>query len=215
MIQSDKDKIAIFGTGGFGREVLCCLIDCLKATGKDYKNVAAFIVDDAHADVDVLKGVPVIPFSKFDPTTHAVVIAVGDPLSRKAIVERMPAGTTYATLIHPSANVSEWVTMGEGSIITAGVILTCDITMGKHAHLNLTSTIGHDCVIGDYFTTAPGANVSGNCHFEDCVYLGTNVAIKQGVRICNNVTVGMGAVVVKPITEGGVYIGNPLKKLER
>jgi acetyltransferase-like isoleucine patch superfamily enzyme len=69
--------------------------------------------------------------------------------------------------------------------------------------------------MGDFFTTAPAANISGNFHFGDCVYFGTNSAIRPGVKICDNVTIGMGGVVVKDITEEGVYIGNPLKKLEK
>ena len=69
--------------------------------------------------------------------------------------------------------------------------------------------------MGDFFTTAPSANISGNCNFGDCVYFGTNSAVRQGVKICDNVTIGMGGVVVKDITEEGVYIGNPLKKLEK
>jgi sugar O-acyltransferase (sialic acid O-acetyltransferase NeuD family) len=214
MFRLDK-KIAIFGAGGFGQEALCCLIDCLANTHVDYRDVAAFIIDDAYATDSTIKEVPVIPFSQFNPLTHSVIVAVGDPLSRKAVVERFPKETTYATLIHPTAVVSKWVDIGAGSIITAGTIVTCNIKMGKHSHLNLHTTIGHDCIMGDYFTTAPAANISGHCHFEECVYVGTNVSVKQGISICSNVTVGMGAVVVKNITEGGVYIGNPLKKLEK
>ena len=47
----------------------------------------------------------------------------------------------------------------------------------------------------------------------DQVYIGTNVAVKQGVNIPSDTTVGMGAVVVKDIAVAGVYIGNPLKQL--
>jgi hypothetical protein len=72
-------------------------------------------------------GVDVIPQSKFDPALYKVVVAVGDPSSRKRVVDSLPTQTTYTSIIHPSVVISEWVEIGEGSIITAGTILTCNI----------------------------------------------------------------------------------------
>lgn len=213
MLKKEK-KICIFGTGGFGREVLCCIIDGINK--KDSINeLACFMVSDDQYNEAEIMGVKVIKQSEFIPSDYEVVIAVGDPNTRKKIVESLPAETNYATIIHPNVVISKWVELGEGSIITAGTILTCNIKIGKHAHLNLNTTIGHDCVIGDYFTTAPSANISGNCNFGECVYFGTSASVRQGINICNNVTIGMGGVVVKNILEEGIYIGNPLKKLEK
>ena len=212
-----RKKIGIIGAGGFGKETLCCLIDSIANTNLKIEDMAAFIVDDVHFDAEnaVVLGVPVIPLSKFEPKQYDVVVAVGDPLARKAIIEKLPKKTTFTTIIHPTASISKWVEIGEGSIITAGVVLTCDIKIGKHAHINLQTTIGHDCVMGDYFTTAPAANISGHCNFGDRVYIGTNASIRQSITICSDVTIGMGGVVTKNIAESGVYIGNPLKKLEK
>ena len=162
-----------------------------------------------------IMGIDVIMHSEFNPDLYNVIVAVGDPGTRKRIIDDLPANTTYVSIIHPNAVISKWVEIGEGSIITAGSILTCNIKIGKHAHLNLHTTIGHDCEIGDFFTSAPAANISGECKFGDCVYFGTNSSVRQGIKICSNVTIGMGGVVVKDILEPGVYIGNPLKKLEK
>ncbi len=208
-------KIGIIGAGGFGKEVLCCLIDSIGHTDLKIEDIACFLVSDEHLSAESVLNVPVLPLSAFNPTEYDVVVAIGDPMSRKKIVEKLPPNTTFATIIHPTAVVSKWVSIGEGSIITAGSILTCDIKIGKHAHINLLTTVGHDCTIGDYFTTAPSVNISGHCQFGDCVYIGTNASIRDRVRICSDVTVGMGSVVVKNISESGVYFGNPLRKLEK
>jgi len=210
-----KKKICIFGTGGFGREVLCCIIDMIEKTNNIIDDIACFMVSDNHYKENTIMGIEVIKQSLFNPLTNTCVIAIGEPLQRKTIVNSLPSNTTYNTIIHPSVIMSKWVKIGEGSIITANTILTCNITIGKHAHLNLNTTIGHDCIIGDYFTTAPASNVSGNVNIGDCVYLGTNSSIKQGIDICNDVTIGMGGVVVKNIIEKGVYVGNPAYKLLR
>lgn len=213
-MKSDK-KICIYGAGGFGAEVLCCIIDTLGISPDEAGKYACFMTDDAFFNEQELMGIEVIRRSSFLPDVYSVLIAVGDPAARKKIVASMPPETDYASLIHPRALVSKWVELGEGSIVTAGSILTCNISIGKHAHLNLNTTIGHDCRIGDFFTTAPGANISGKCTFGEAVYVGTNAAVKQGIGICDHVTIGMGGVVVKDIKEPGVYIGNPLKKLEK
>jgi len=210
-----RKKICIVGTGGFGKEVLCCLIDSLKPNEFEVNEIACFMVSDNHFKGERILGVEVIPQSKFDPLKYDVIIGIGDPSVRKAMVESLPKETSYATIIHPSVVMSKWVEIGEGSIITAGSILTCNIKIGKHAHLNLHTTIGHDCVIGDYFTSTPGVNISGNCTFGDCVYFGTNASTREKLSICSNVTIGMGGVVVKSIDKEGVYIGNPLHKFER
>lgn len=212
---SGTEKICIVGAGGFAREVLCCFIDTLKKPHPEIRELACFMVADEDYVKKSIMGVDVISHSLFNPELYKVIIGIGDPVLRKKVVSKLPLNTTYASIIHPSAVMSQWVEIGEGSIVTAGTIITCNVKIGKHAHLNLHTTIGHDCEIGDYFTTTPGTNISGSCKFGDNVYLGTNSAIRQGVSICNNVTVGMGGVVVKDIVEPGVYIGNPVKKLIR
>jgi sugar O-acyltransferase (sialic acid O-acetyltransferase NeuD family) len=211
----DNKKICIIGAGGFGREVLLCVVDSITTTNLKLEDTVCFMVEDEYLVENKIMGIEVIPQSKFDPNLYNVVVAIGDPKTRKRVVESLPDETTFTTVIHPNAIISDWVQIGEGSIITAGVIITCNIKIGKHSQLNLHTTIGHDCELGDYFTTAPGANISGNCTFGEKVYFGTNASVRQGVSICNDVTIGMGGVVVKNISESGVYIGNPLKKLQK
>lgn len=208
-------KLCIVGAGGFGREVLSSFKNSYLLTGEKIENEVVFLDDDLALTNKKIMGVPVIQSSDFIPSKYKVVIAIGDPNVRKRIVESLPNNTYYTTLIHPSAIIMDECEIGEGSIITAGCILTCNIKIGKHSHLNLYTTVGHDCKIGDYFTTAPATNISGNCEIGDKVYFGTNVSIKQDIQICNDTIIGMGGVVIKSITESGVYIGNPLKKLEK
>lgn len=211
-IMDNGKKICIVGAGGFAREVLCCVIDSI-SNKEEIEDVACFMVADEDYDETTLMGVPIISHSLFDPEMYKVIVGIGDPVLRKKIVNKLPANTEFATIIHPSAVISRWVEIGPGSIITAGTIITCNVKIGSHAHLNLHTTIGHDCNIGDYFTTTPGTNISGNCRFGNNVYLGTNSSVRQGVEIGDDVTIGMGGVVVKDILEPGVYIGNPVKKL--
>lgn len=214
-MNAPKKKICIAGAGGSGREVLCCLIDGLAGTDDRIEEQVCFMVDDAYYREPRVLGVEVIRKSTFDPALYDVVVAIGDPLDRKRFVESLPPETTFTTVIHPTAVISKWVEIGEGSIVTAGCVLTCDIKIGKHAHFNLQTTVTHDCVIGDFFTAGPAVHISGNCRIGNQVNLGTGALLRNGIHIGDDVTVGMGAVVVKSLIQPGVYVGNPARKLEK
>jgi sugar O-acyltransferase (sialic acid O-acetyltransferase NeuD family) len=196
-------KIGIIGAGGFGREVFWSLLP-------EERKDAMFFVDDEYYTF----GSDTLPLSMFNPNLYKVVVAVGDPCDRKRIIESLPKETVYFTHIHSSVQIlGNDVEIGEGSIICAGSILTTNIKIGKHAQLNLQTTIGHDCVIEDFFTTAPGTKISGNVNIGECVYFGTNSSIKQKLSVCNKVTIGMNSGVTKNINESGTYIGTPAKKI--
>lgn len=138
------------------------------------------------------------------------VIAIGDVEVRK----RMAAEFIQLDYTVIEAGKSFGLNKaGAGTIICPGTILTDNITLGIHCLINLNCTIGHDCIIGDFVTLSPGVNVSGNVTIGNGCYIGTNAVIREKISICDNVVIGAGGVVVKDITEPGVYVGNPVKKI--
>lgn len=197
-------KKAIIGAGGFGREVKSLLLD------NNPNEIIDFFVDDKY--VDDLS----FPISSLNITEYEVVIAIGDPATREKIVNSLPKDTKYFKAIHKSVQILDSnVDIGEGSIICSSSILTTNIKIGKHCHLNLQTTIGHDVRVGDFFTTAPGAKVSGNCSIGDRVYVGTNASIREKIKICADTTIGLNAGVVKNILEPGIYVGVPAKRINK
>lgn len=205
-------KICIIGAGGFAKEIFSCIQDIYD--NFDISSLVVFMVKDEDYKDEVIMGIKSIPESIFDPNLYDVVVGVGNPYLRKKIVDKLPIETSYKTLIHPSVIISKWVNLGEGTVIMAGSILTCNINIGKHSQININSTIAHDCNLGEYFTTAPSVNISGNCEIGASVYVGSNSSIKQGINIVNNVNIGMGSLVVKDITESGDYIGRNISLIK-
>ena len=198
MIITDYSQdYALIGAGGYAREV---------STQMRMPDIPMFI-DDEFWHVNLPKNV--LKLSKFDPDNYQVVVAIGDLTIRKNLIEKMPSGTKYFTFIDNSANLIDVhnIKIGKGSIIGPNCILTTNINIGEHSQLNLASSIGHDCILKEYFTSAPGARVSGNCEIGNRVYMGTNAVIKEKIKICDDVTIGMGACVVKDIKVPGTYIG--------
>lgn len=191
-------KLALFGYGGHAREV-ACQID----------QEVTFFVDDKYAN-NIAKSI-----SEFNPEEYLMMVAVADSHDRKAIVDRLPKETKYFTYIHPSVHImDDNIEVGEGSFIGVGSILTTNIKIGKHALLNRGNHIGHDCFIGDYFSAMPNAVVGGNVWVDDKVYIGSCSNIREKIKIVANTTIGMNAAVVKNITESGVYVGVPAKKIK-
>lgn len=197
-------KKAIIGAGGFGREMYALL----KRSGC---KVSMFVEDTYYNEYEK----DTQPLSCFNTKEYEAIVAIADSNVRQRIVSLLPKDTKYFTYIDPTAQIhGEDVEIGEGSIICAGTIITVNVKIGKHAHLNLQTTIGHDNVIGDYFTTAPKVQISGNCVIGDRVYFGTQSCNKQKTKICSDVIIGLNAGVVHNITEPGTYIGTPAKKIK-
>jgi len=191
-------KLALYGYGGHAQEVRAQIGESV-----------TFFVDD-HYSNDTAR-----PLSEFDPKKYKMMVAIGDSESRFNMVQKLPKETIYFTFIHPTALILDNnIEIGEGSFIGAYSILTTNIKIGKHALLNRANHIGHDCVIGNYFSAMPGAIVSGNVTIHDCVYMGTNSSIREKLNIHSLSTIGMNSCVIKDINEPGVYVDTPAKNIK-
>jgi sugar O-acyltransferase (sialic acid O-acetyltransferase NeuD family) len=190
----------LIGAGGFAREIVAEVRLQTKLNLKCY-------VDDEYWTDGLYK------ISEFNPKTQSALIAVGNPADKMKLLSKLPENTSFWNYISPNAYVNN-LSLGVGNFICAGVIITTDVKIGNHVHLNLQTTVGHDSVLGDFVTTAPSVNISGNVTVGKGVYLGTKSCIREKISICDNVILGMNAGVVSDIQESGVYVGTPAKKIK-
>jgi len=216
-----KIPIAIYGAGGFAREV-AWLIEVINQTDEQYQLVG-FVDDDPKLRGQSINDVVVFALEdlKSQYPDSRIVSGIGNPQIRQTLMEKSAqAGFTFETLIHPRAERSRWIEYGEGIVICAGTILTTNIKLGNHVQINLDCTIGHDVVMGDYTTLAPGVHVSGWVHFGKRVYVGTGAVIINGTRekpliIGDDAVIGAGACVTKSIEPGLIVVGVPARPLQR
>lgn len=207
------DKIALIGSGGAARDIFCQLVDAWKKEGKNYLGNVLFTEPDEIHIPRILMNCQVIAQSEFNPETHHAILAIGDSKTRAKVFDQLPDETRFGTVIHPNCIFSEWVEIGPGAAISAGCILTCNIKIGAHCQLNYNTTIGHDFKAGDFFSTAPSANINGNVTVGARVYIGSNAALRQGIILPDDVVIGMGAVVLNSIEQPGIYAGIPAVKI--
>jgi sugar O-acyltransferase (sialic acid O-acetyltransferase NeuD family) len=213
------EKVAIYAAGGFAREVAWLVESC--SPGVPPAEVVCFIDDNPALHGTLLNSIPVMGLEEAQrrfPDAY-VACAVGSPRVRRRLVDRADArGFRFRTLVHSSVLRSRWIELGTGSIICAGCILTTNIVVGPHVHINLDCTVGHDVSIGAFSTLAPGVHVSGCVVIGEDVSIGTGAVIINGtadnpLRIGDGSVIGAGACVTKSVPAGVTAVGVPAKPL--
>ena len=209
--------IAIFGVGGFGREVLALLKDINKVAPT--WNIVGFF-DDGHQKGELVNGYPVLGKTEdlnSWQTPISVAIAIGNPLVKRAIIEKITnLQVDYPTIMHPSVWIgdSEYVQIGKGCIVCAGVMITTNVKIADFVILNLQCTVGHDSVIESYAAFMPSVNISGEVVVKEGVYVGTGAKIINRIAIGEYAIVGAGAVVSAGLPPKCTAVGVPAKPIK-
>ena len=205
--------IVIYGAGGFGMEVTWLIQDLNRVEPR--WNLLGFIDDDETKYRKSFYGLEVIGGSNFFETLENpvdVAVAIGNPAQRNSIVGNLKRfQVNFPTIVHPSVVYAPDLEIGAGSIIAAGSVLTVEIKIGNHVHIDTSCTIGHETRIHDYSRLNPGVTVAGNVEIGAGAYVGSGATIIQGLKVGANSVVGAGAVVVKDVEPGTVVVGNPAR----
>jgi sugar O-acyltransferase (sialic acid O-acetyltransferase NeuD family) len=205
------------GAGGFAREVL----EIFKGQNTKSKtwDIVGFVDEDESLHGSIMNGYPVLGglewLAQHNSNNFGCVCAIGVCDARKLVVQKLQTiGVSFYNAIHPSVVMSEFVELGQDVIICAGSVLTVNIKIGDHVHINLNSTVGHDTVIGNYCSINPAVAINGNNCLGEGVYVGTGAKFIQEVSVGDWSTIGAGAVVVKDIPERVVAVGVPAKPIK-
>lgn len=205
--------VYIYGAGGLGSEILA-LINQLHEW-----RVEGFLDDHKTGS---LSGVPIFETNVLlSAATSPVnlVLAIGNPIIKQQIETRLRPNIniSYPVIIHPSAILLSpgTIEIGEGSIITAGCVLTTAIRIGAHVLVNLNSTIGHESVVKDYASIMPGVNLAGNVVVEEAVLIGSGANVLNGVTVGARSKVGAGAVVLDNVPADVTTVGVPAKPVRK
>lgn len=209
--------IAVFGAGGFGREV-ALLIDQINASEKKFNFIGYF--DDGVEKGTVVNGYEVLgntsDLNNY-PNELAIALAIGDCRIKEIVRSKITnSKVSFPSLVHPNSKLPEGVanTLGDGCIICNGCIITVNVTIRDFVILNLQCTVGHDAEIGDFCSLMPAVNVSGEVTIGSSVFIGTGAKIINLTAIGSNSIIGAGAVVSKDIPANCTAVGIPAKPIK-
>lgn len=212
-------EIILFPFGGNAKEAIT-VIEAINEKIKTWE-VLGFIDDNPDLIGEKCSGHEVIggreKLSEYPP---AKVLAVpGRPenyLKREKIIDSLGASPErFATLIHPSANISPSTKIGYNTLIMAGVVTTINVYIGNHCIILPNSVISHDVTIDDFNLIGSNVSISGSVHIEKLCYLGTGSKIIQEVTVSHGSLIGIGTVVLKSIEPNSVVVGNPGRTIRK
>lgn len=142
----------------------------------------------------------------------AFFVAVGHNSVRWELFSQLACSAVKAaTLIHPSAVVSQYSSVKEGTVVMANAVINPFVTIGQAVIVNTAATIDHDCILGDAVHISPGANLAGEVTVGHQSWVGIGANVKQQVIIGEKVIVGAGATAINNMDDGVTVVGTPAK----
>lgn len=202
-------SVLLIGAGGLAKEVVALL-----EGSEIYKPVALLDDDSSRHGLD-FAGLPVTGGveSVGEHDDSDILVCTGSGTSRRSIVNRLSSigigSARYATAVAPDLRVSSGVSVGAGSIVMSGTVLTASVSIGQHTVLMPNVVCTHDNRLADYVTLCAGVALGGSVEIGEEAYLGMNSSVRQNLRIGARAVLGMGAVLLTDLPSDDVWAGNP------
>ena len=202
-------SVIVIGASGHGKVVA----DIIRCAGDE---VAGFL-DDNKKSLNNFIGYPVLgsvtEYEKF--LESYFVVAIGNAEIRQKIADRLQ-GVKWYTAIHPSAVISQIdVEIGEGTVVMANAVVNSGVSIGKHCIINSGAVVEHDNIIEDFVHISVGVKLAGTVHIGKRSWIGIGAVISNNISVCPDCMIGAGGVVVQDVSESGIFVGVPVKKLEK
>ncbi|NMP04260.1 acetyltransferase [Pseudoalteromonas arctica] len=202
------NKLAVVGASGHGKVIA------------DIAEQLGFIVnfyDDAYPSKTYIEHWPIhgtcadlIALNNTSTTPNDVVVAIGNNNIRQQKIQLLQQnGFNLITLIAPTAVISQYATIAQGSVVFAGAIINAFANIGIGCIVNTSAIIEHDCAIGDFTHICPNTALAGGVIIGSKSWVGIGSQIKQLIVIGDNCMIGAGSTVIKNIPDNVTAFGSP------
>ena len=133
-----RDSLLVIGAGEFGQ-----LVKEL-AENLGYKKIS-FLDDSSSLAIG-----KVSEYKRFTDVYDNFIVAIGNPIVRRQVVEMLQDSYSLCTLIHPRAMVSKSAHIAEGCIIEANAVVNTGARIDKSSLINAGSVINHNSIVSEY-----------------------------------------------------------------
>ena len=202
-------KLILIGAGGHGKVVADAAV-----CSNQWKEIV--FVDKRYPHLLNAGHWPVINdhsiLNELDKDIFDYIVAVGDNNIRYDLHNELKKkGFNLVNVIHPSAEISDYATLGIGNALLAHAVVNVDTKIGDACILNTATTVDHDCIISNGVHISPGAHLAGQVKVGKYSWIGIGATVKQSVVIGENVILGAGAVAIEDIPDGKTAVGIPAR----
>lgn len=196
----------LYGASGHAKVVIDCLLDLgHEITG---------IFDD-YSDLMSLNGYDVLgEYDKEEDPDQQIVVTVGDNITRKKIVEHVIHKFSPA-IVHPSASVSRYSHIGEGTVVFHRSVIQSGSQIGKCCIINTASSVDHDCILEDYVHISPNVTLCGKVKVAEGTHIGAGATVIPEVSIGKWCVIGAGAVITQNLPDYSLVVGVPGKVIRK
>lgn len=212
---SHMKNIAIYGAGGFGREVACLLREINEVSPT--WNFVGFFDDGLDAGTQTPYGKILGNSDALDAVREplAVAFAIANPNVLKTLVERIQnPHIEFPNLIAPDVHFRnrDSVKFGRGNIINTRSAISCDCVFGDFNLSVFDNVFGHDFLLGDFNVFFTGTRISGNVKIGNANIFGSSAVVLQNLKIGNGNTLAASSLLVASVGDDASYIGVPATK---
>jgi len=204
--------IAIYGAGGFGREVVC-LINRINETEPQWNFIGFF---DDEKEIGYTNEYGKVLGGRKELNEYSVpldiIIAIGSPKAVEKIIGNIVnPNINFPNIFAPDTIIVDKnnISFGKGNLICASCLFSCAVKIGNFNIFNGFVTVGHDTTIGDYNSIMPAVRISGKVSIGNRNFLGVSSVILQTIKIGNDTIIGANSTVLRKTKDGYTYIGNP------
>lgn len=202
---SEQPQLYLYGSGGHARS----LTETAIAAGFF---VAAYV--DARRAGETQLGFDVVAELPTSTDHLCVTVAIGDNFHRQRVSQellRSRPHVTFPALIHPSASVSSFATIGDHVCILQNATVGTQAVLSEGALVNTAASIDHDCQIGPYASLGPGSTLGGTVSIGERSSIGLGAKIHHARTIGNDTLLGAGSYLHSDLGHAVVAFGSPAR----
>lgn len=214
-------KIILIGGGGNAQVTLSTIDDINQV--KPTWEVIGFMDDDKNAklgnipNIGKIEAKSIKKYESYNDINYywsLISVNMKDKLLWK--IERLNIEKQkFANIIHPTAVISKYASLGTGISIQPQVCVGPECNIGNHVHMFAQSFVGHGAILEDFSYVANNASIGARVLLKEGSYIGTNAAVREDTIIGKWSVVGMGSVVLSNVSNSTTVVGVPAKPIKK